>query len=68
MIEVQDLCDAALLPALPGLRVKFRCQSSGSWRELHRFLITGMEAISVLFTSVFSGIQIIWAKQFGFLK
>jgi ABC-2 type transport system permease protein len=28
----------------------------------------GMVAMSVLFTSVFSGIQIIWDKQFGFLK
>jgi ABC-2 type transport system permease protein len=32
------------------------------------FLIPGMIAMSVLFTSVFSGIQIIWDKQFGFLK
>lgn len=33
-----------------------------------QFLIPGMVAMSVLFTSVFSGIQIIWDKQFGFLK
>ncbi|MDD1723722.1 MAG: ABC transporter permease [Methanospirillum sp.] len=33
-----------------------------------QFLIPGMIAMSVLFTSVFSGIQIIWDKQFGFLK
>ena len=32
------------------------------------FLIPGMVAMSVLFTSVFSGIQIIWDKQFVFLK
>jgi daunorubicin resistance ABC transporter membrane protein len=32
------------------------------------FLAPGMVAMSVLFTSVFSGIQIIWDKQFGFLK
>jgi ABC-2 type transport system permease protein len=32
------------------------------------FLIPGMVAMSVLFTSVFSGIQVIWDKQFGFLK
>ena len=32
------------------------------------FLIPGMVAMTVLFTSVFSGIQIIWDKQFGFLK
>jgi ABC-2 type transport system permease protein len=33
-----------------------------------QFLIPGMVAMSVLFTSVFSGIQVIWDKQFGFLK
>jgi len=33
-----------------------------------QFLIPGVVAMSVLFTSVFSGIQIIWDKQFGFLK
>ncbi len=32
------------------------------------FIIPGIIAMSVLFTSVFSGIQIIWDKQFGFLK
>ena len=32
------------------------------------FLVPGMVAMSVLFTLVFSGIQIIWDKQFGFLK
>ena len=32
------------------------------------FLVPGIVAMSVMFTSVFSGIQIIWDKQFGFLK
>lgn len=32
------------------------------------FIIPGIIAMSVLFTSIFSGIQIIWDKQFGFLK
>lgn len=32
------------------------------------FIIPGVISMSVLFTSVFSGIQIIWDKQFGFLK
>jgi ABC-2 type transport system permease protein len=32
------------------------------------FIIPGIVAMSVLFTSMFSGIQIIWDKQFGFLK
>ncbi|TAJ45458.1 ABC transporter permease [Methanofollis fontis] len=33
-----------------------------------QFLIPGIVSMSVLFTSIFSGIQIIWDKQFGFLK
>jgi ABC-2 type transport system permease protein len=32
------------------------------------FLVPGIVSMSVLFTSIFSGIQIIWDKQFGFLK
>lgn len=32
------------------------------------FIIPGIIAMTVLFTSVFSGIQVIWDKQFGFLK
>jgi len=32
------------------------------------FIIPGIIAMSVLFTSMFSGIQVIWDKQFGFLK
>lgn len=32
------------------------------------FIIPGIIAMSVLFTSIFSGIQIIWDRQFGFLK
>jgi ABC-2 type transport system permease protein len=37
-------------------------------QEYILFLAPGMVAMSVLFTSVFAGIQIIWDKQFGFLK
>lgn len=33
-----------------------------------KFIAPGVVAMSVLFTSIFSGIQIIWDKQFGFLK
>jgi ABC-2 type transport system permease protein len=40
----------------------------GFGQNYTQFLIPGMVAMSVLFTSVFSGIQIIWDKQFGFLK
>ncbi|MBN2121784.1 ABC transporter permease [Candidatus Micrarchaeota archaeon] len=32
------------------------------------FIMPGIIAMSILFTSIFSGIQIIWDKQFGFLK
>jgi ABC-2 type transport system permease protein len=33
-----------------------------------QFLVPGIIAMSVMFTSVFNGIEIIWDKQFGFLK
>jgi len=33
-----------------------------------QFLAPGIIAMSVLFTSVFAGIEIIWDRQFGFLK
>ncbi|MFZ2189394.1 MAG: ABC transporter permease [Candidatus Magasanikiibacteriota bacterium] len=32
------------------------------------FLVPGIVAMSVIFTAIFSGIEIIWDKQFGFLK
>jgi len=32
------------------------------------FLTPGIVAMTILFTSVFSGMEIIWDKQFGFLK
>ena len=33
-----------------------------------QFLAPGIIAMSILFTSIFAGIEIIWDKQFGFLK
>jgi len=33
-----------------------------------KFIIPGVVAMTVLITSIYSGIQIIWDKQFGFLK
>lgn len=33
-----------------------------------QFLAPGIIAMSVLFTSIFTGIEIIWDRQFGFLK
>jgi ABC-2 type transport system permease protein len=40
----------------------------GTGQGYKGFIIPGIISMSVLFTSVFSGIQIIWDKQFGFLK
>lgn len=33
-----------------------------------QFIAPGVIAMSILFTSIFSGIEIIWDRQFGFLK
>ncbi len=33
-----------------------------------QFLVPGVIAMSILFTSMFNGIEIIWDRQFGFLK
>lgn len=33
-----------------------------------QFITPGIIAMSILFTSIFSGVEIIWDKQFGFLK
>jgi len=33
-----------------------------------KFLIPGIVAMTLMFSSIFSGIQVIWDKQFGFLK
>jgi ABC-2 type transport system permease protein len=32
------------------------------------FLVPGIVAMSILFTAIFSGMEIIWDRQFGFLK
>ena len=36
--------------------------------DYKQYLVPGIIAMSVLFTSMFMGIEIIWDKQFGFLK
>lgn len=43
----------------------FQKAGQGNYLE---FLAPGIIAMSILFTSIFSGIEIIWDKQFGFLK
>lgn len=50
-----------------GLGAAFSSTSGSSFNYL-AFIAPGIVAMSVLFTSIFSGIQIIWDKQFGFLK
>jgi len=43
----------------------FQKAGSGNYLE---FLAPGIIAMSILFTAMFSGIEIIWDRQFGFLK
>lgn len=40
----------------------------GMGQNYIKFIIPGIISMTVLFASIFSGIQIIWDKQFGFLK
>lgn len=42
-------------------------QKAGEGNYL-QFLVPGVIAMSILFSSVFSGLDIIWDRQFGFLK
>jgi ABC-2 type transport system permease protein len=48
-----------------GLGPVFQKAGQGNYIQ---FLVPGIVAMSVLFTAVFSGIEIIWDRQFGFLK
>jgi len=50
-----------------GLGSIISSSSSGGVNYL-QFITPGIITMSVLFTSIFSGIQIIWDRQFGFLK
>ncbi|MFA5013043.1 MAG: ABC transporter permease [Candidatus Paceibacterota bacterium] len=43
----------------------FQRAGEGNYLE---FLVPGIVAMSILFTAIFSGIEIIWDRQFGFLK
>lgn len=40
----------------------------GSGLNYLAFIVPGIVCMAILFTSIFSGIQIIWDRQFGFLK
>jgi ABC-2 type transport system permease protein len=48
-----------------GLGPVFQKAGSGSYLQ---FVAPGVIAMSILFTSVFSGIAMLWDRQFGFLK
>jgi ABC-2 type transport system permease protein len=48
-----------------GLGPIFKKAGQGNYLQ---FLAPGVIAMTVLFTSVFSGIELIWDRQFGFLK
>lgn len=48
-----------------GLGAVFQQAGQGNFIE---FLAPGIMGMAILFTSIFSGIEIIWDKQFGFLK
>src|SRR5438094_10380838 len=48
-----------------GLGPIFRQAGQGSYLQ---FVAPGVIGMSVLFTSVFSGIGLLWDRQFGFLK
>jgi ABC-2 type transport system permease protein len=43
----------------------FKSAGNGNYIE---FLAPGIIAMSILFTAVFSGVEMIWDRQFGFLK
>ncbi|MGH7441394.1 MAG: ABC transporter permease, partial [bacterium] len=48
-----------------GLGPMYRKAGGGSYLA---FLAPGVVAMGALFTAMFSGIEVIWDKQFGFLK
>mgnify|MGYP000873607511 CR=1 FL=1 len=48
-----------------GLNSTFAASGNGNYIQ---FLAPGIIAMSILFSAVFSGIEIIWDRQFGFLK
>jgi ABC-2 type transport system permease protein len=48
-----------------GFASVFRRAGQGDYLQ---FLVPGIVAMTVLFTSMFNGMEVIWDKQFGFLK
>lgn len=48
-----------------GLSAVFRAAGQGNYID---FIAPGIIGMTVLFTAIFTGVEIIWDKQFGFLK
>jgi ABC-2 type transport system permease protein len=48
-----------------GLGSVFQAAGQGSYLQ---FLVPGIISMAIIFTSIFNGMQIIWDRQFGFLK
>jgi len=48
-----------------GLGSVFQAAGQGNYFQ---FLVPGIVGMSIIFTAIFSGIQLIWDRQFGFLK
>ena len=48
-----------------GLGGVFQAAGQGSYIQ---FLVPGIIGMAIIFTSIFNGMQIIWDRQFGFLK
>jgi ABC-2 type transport system permease protein len=48
-----------------GLNPVFQAAGQGNYIQ---FIAPGIIAMTVLFTSIFTGVEVIWDKQFGFLK
>ncbi|MGH7141684.1 MAG: ABC transporter permease, partial [Minisyncoccia bacterium] len=48
-----------------GLGAVFQAAGQGNYVN---FLVPGIIGMSIIFTSIFNGMQVIWDRQFGFLK
>ena len=69
-LQIQDVRlsgAAGAFPGRPGIRIRFDLQGSRRG-EYIQFIAPGIVAMSIIFSSVFNGIEIIWDRQFGFLK
>jgi len=51
-----------------GLRASVKLPGAGAGADFVSFLVPGMAAMTVLFSSMFAAISIVWEREFGFLK